>query len=59
MMLPSSLDESLTAVAQAHADTQQPQATFGAIDKAVAATIGHRLFTILVHHRAERASERV
>ncbi|MDQ0588516.1 transcriptional regulator with GAF, ATPase, and Fis domain [Variovorax paradoxus] len=58
-MLQSSLTESLCAVAQAHADTQQPQATFDALDKAVAATIGHRLFTILVHHRAERESERV
>jgi transcriptional regulator with GAF, ATPase, and Fis domain len=58
-MLQTSLTESLSAVAQAHADTRQPQATFGAIDKAVAATIGHRLFTVLVHHRAERESERV
>ncbi|MBT2335765.1 GAF domain-containing protein [Variovorax paradoxus] len=58
-MLPSSIVESLSAVAQAHAGSQQPQATFDALDKAVAATIGHRLFTILVHHRAERESERV
>ena len=58
-MLPTSPDESISAVAQAHADTQQPEATFDAIDKAVAATIGHRLFTILVHHRAARESERV
>ncbi|MDP9601559.1 GAF domain-containing protein [Variovorax sp. YR750] len=53
------LDESLSAVALAHADTQQPQATFDAIDKALAATIGHRLFTILVHHREARESERI
>ena len=58
-MQPSSLEDSFSAVALAHADTAQPQATFGAIDKAVAATIGHRLFTILVHHRAARESERV
>lgn len=58
-MQPSFLEDSFSAVALAHADTAQPQATFGAIDKAVAATIGHRLFTILVHHRAARESERV
>jgi transcriptional regulator with GAF, ATPase, and Fis domain len=58
-MQPSSLEDSFSAVALAHADTAQPQATFGAIDRAVAATIGHRLFTILVHHRAARESERV
>lgn len=53
------LGESLSAVALAHADTQQPHATFDAIDKALAATIGHRLFTILVHHREARESERI
>ena len=58
-MQPSSLQDSFSGVALAHANTAQPQATFGAIDKAVAATIGHRLFTILVHHRAARESERV
>lgn len=58
-MQPKLLDESLSAVARAHADTQQPQATFDALDRAVAATIGHRLFTILVHHREARESERV
>lgn len=58
-MQPNSLEDSFSAVALAHADTAQPQATFSAIDKAVAATIGHRLFTILVHHRAARESERV
>lgn len=59
MLQKTSLTESLCAVAQAHADAQQPQATFDAIDKALAATIGHRLFTVLVHHRAARESERV
>lgn len=59
MLQKTSLTESLCAVAQAHADAQQLQATFDAIDKALAATIGHRLFTVLVHHRAARESERV
>jgi transcriptional regulator with GAF, ATPase, and Fis domain len=46
-------------VARAHGDPRQPQASFEAIDKAVAASIGHRLFTILVHHPAARESERI
>ncbi|MDP9897325.1 transcriptional regulator with GAF, ATPase, and Fis domain [Variovorax boronicumulans] len=58
-MQSTSLEDSLSAVALAHADIAQPHATFDAIDKAVAATIGHRLFTILVHHRQARESERV
>ena len=58
-MQPTSFDTSLSAVARAHADAQQPQATFDAINAALAATIGHRLFTVLVHHRAQRESERI
>jgi transcriptional regulator with GAF, ATPase, and Fis domain len=49
----------LAGVARAHDDSRQPQATFEAIDQASAAAIGHRLFTILVHHRAARESERI
>ncbi|SFM98462.1 GAF domain-containing protein [Variovorax sp. OV329] len=49
----------LSAVAHAHDDESQPLATFGAIDSALANAIGHRLFTILVHHRAQRESERI
>lgn len=49
----------LADVARAHAETRQPQATFEAIDKAMATAIGHRLFTILVHHPAARESERI
>ncbi|MGJ7510413.1 GAF domain-containing protein [Variovorax sp. GT1P44] len=48
----------LAHVARAHGDVRQPQSTFEAIDHALAATVGHRLFTILVHHRDERESER-
>ena len=58
-MQTTSLEDSLSAVALAHADTTQPHATFDAIDKAVASTICHRLFTIPVHHRDARESERV
>lgn len=58
-MQPTSFDTSLAAVARAHADTHQPQATFDAINAALAATVGHRLFTVLVHHRAQRESERI
>ncbi|MBO9651356.1 MAG: GAF domain-containing protein [Variovorax sp.] len=49
----------LAGVARAHAALQQPQSTFAALDGALSATIGHRLFTILVHHRAQRESERI
>lgn len=58
-MQPTSFDTSLSAVARAHADTHQPQATFDAINAALAATVGHRLFTVLVHHPAQRESERI
>ncbi|WP_088954841.1 GAF domain-containing protein [Variovorax sp. HW608] len=56
--MPSDIAQ-LARVARAHGDAQQPQATFAALDDALAKTIGHRLFTILVHHRAQRESERV
>lgn len=42
----------------AHADRDQPGATFRAIDEALAAEPGHILFTVLVHHPALRQSER-
>ena len=45
-------------VLAAHADTDQPDATFGAIDAALAEDPGHILFTVLVHHPALRQSER-
>lgn len=37
----------LDALARAHADAAQPQAVYAAVDRALAAAIGHRLFTIL------------
>lgn len=42
----------------AHADTDQPGATFRALDTALAQSPGHILFTVLVHHPALRQSER-
>ena len=45
-------------VIAAHADTDQPGATFRALDQALAAAPGHILFTILVHHPGLRQSER-
>lgn len=42
----------------AHAEADQPGATFRALDRALAASPGHLLFTVLVHHPAARESER-
>ena len=42
----------------AHADPDQPGATFRALDRALADTPGHILFTILVHHPGLRQNER-
>ena len=48
----------LEAILSAHADTDQPLATFRAVDAALAQAPGHILFTILVHHPALKQSER-
>jgi hypothetical protein len=48
----------LATVLAAHGDADQPGATFRAIDAALAATIGHMLFTILIVHPGLRESER-
>jgi hypothetical protein len=42
----------------AHADPDQPAATFRAVQEELARDPGHILFTILVHHPALRQSER-
>lgn len=47
-------DRILAALAEA----DQPLATFRAVDATLADTPGHILFTVLVHHRAARQSER-
>ena len=48
----------IAAVLAAHAASPQPEATFAAVDAALAATTGHILFTILIHHPGPRESER-
>ncbi len=48
----------LAAVVAAHRQADQPAATFRAVDAGLAATAGHILFTILIHHPALRQSER-
>ena len=42
----------------AHGDPNQPAATFQAVDRALAACVGHLLFTVLIHHPGLRESER-
>ena len=48
----------IAAVTAALGNVGQPDAGFRAIDAALAATTGHVLFTILVHHVALKQSER-
>jgi hypothetical protein len=48
----------LAAVIAAHGAWDQPGDTFRAVDAALAATTGHILFTILIHHPRLRQSER-
>ena len=48
----------IAAVTAAQGLAGQPDASFRAIDAALAATTGHILFTILVHHVALKQSER-
>jgi hypothetical protein len=47
------------AVTAALALPGQPGPLFGALERAVAATLGHRLFTILRYHAERRETERV
>ena len=48
----------LEAVARASTQAGQPETSFQALDRAMSAVIGHKLFTVLVHHPASRESER-
>jgi hypothetical protein len=48
----------IQAILAAHAEASQPAATFKAVDAALAATTGHILFTILIHHPGLKESER-
>ena len=43
----------LAMVAAAMAAAGQPATTFRALDGALAAVLGHKLFTVLLHHRSE------
>ena len=48
----------LHAVAVAAVRAGQPDVLFSALDGALAAVLGHRLFTVLLHHAATGESER-
>jgi GAF domain-containing protein len=48
----------LHAVATAAARGGQPDVLFQALDRALAAVLGHKLFTVLLHHAATGESER-
>ena len=48
----------LDTVARAAAGSGQPDALFAALDRAMGATIGHKLFTILLFHPTSGDSER-
>lgn len=50
---------SLEAAAKAMAEGGQPTATFAALDEAMGAAIGHKLFTVLRFHADSKESERV
>ncbi len=52
------MDPQTAAILAAHRDADQPGATFRAVDAALAASIGHILFTILIVHHDQRESER-
>jgi GAF domain-containing protein len=48
----------LDSILAAHADPDQPHATFHAIDAVLSDAPGHILFTVLAHHPALRQSQR-
>lgn len=48
----------LEAVARAMRETGQPEAGFHQLDRAMGAVIGHKLFTVLLHHAGAGESER-
>ena len=49
----------LAAVALAYAAPGQPTETFAALDRALDAVLGHKLFTVLLHHASTGESERL
>jgi hypothetical protein len=48
----------LDTLIASHADTNQPEATFKALDAALAASPGRILFTVLVHHPERQQNQR-
>jgi GAF domain-containing protein len=48
----------LEDVARAVAESGQPEASFHALDRAMGHVIGHKLFTVLLHHPLAKESER-
>ena len=48
----------LEAAARVMMDTGQPDFGFRALDRAMKAVLGHKLFTVLLHHASARESER-
>jgi len=48
----------LEAVARAMREPEQPETGFRALDLGMAAVIGHKLFTVLLHHPRTQESER-
>jgi GAF domain-containing protein len=48
----------LEAVARAVREAGQPDPSFQALDRAMGAVIGHKLFTVLLHYPEARESER-
>ncbi len=49
----------LRAVAEAQRQSGQPDRTFAALDHALAAVLGHKLFTVLRYHEDTGESERL
>ena len=49
----------LRAVAEALRQSAQPERTFAALDHALAAVVGHKLFTVLRYHEGTGESERL
>lgn len=48
----------LVAVSAEHRAPDQPEAALRALDTAIGATLGHKLFTCLLHHPGARESLR-
>lgn len=48
----------IVALARAVREPGQPEVTFRALDRAMSATIGHKLFTVLLYHADRAQTER-